>query len=91
MNPEPTDTVEGLRNHWWWRPGWREGRHFYACHLTFDNAPDLHRLADRYQQALRPFAGLDLIPRRWLHLTMQGIGFTDEARWRPTTGEGWNG
>jgi 2'-5' RNA ligase len=24
-------------------------------------------------------AGLDLIPTRWLHLTMQGVGFTDEV------------
>lgn len=68
-----------LRNHWWWRPGWREGRHFYACHVSFNNQPDLHRLIDRYQDVLRTFTGLDPIPRRWLHLTMQGIGFTDEV------------
>lgn len=78
MNQEPSDTVDRLRNHWWWRPGWRQGRHFHACHLTFDNQPDLHNLIERYQNALRPFTGLDLIPRRWLHLTTQGIGYTDE-------------
>jgi len=28
-------------NHWWWRPGWRVGRHYYACHLTLDDQPEL--------------------------------------------------
>lgn len=31
-----------------------------------------------YQDALAPLGNLDLIPPRWLHLTMQGIGFVDE-------------
>jgi 2'-5' RNA ligase len=35
------------------------------------------RMAD-YQQALTGITGIDLIPPQWLHLTMQGIGFTDE-------------
>jgi hypothetical protein len=26
-----------------------------------------------------PVPGLDLIPARWLHLTTQGVGFTDEV------------
>src|SRR5262249_45337699 len=31
--PEPTDTHPAtLRNHWYWRPGWRPGRHFYTWH-----------------------------------------------------------
>ena len=67
-----------VRNHWWWRPGWREGRHFYACHLTLDDQPQLRELVADYQQALTGMPGIDLIPPRWLHLTMQGIGFTDE-------------
>lgn len=67
-----------LRNHWWWRPGWAEGRHFYACHLTMDDQPQLRELAAEYQKALAGVRGIDLIPSQWLHLTMQGIGFTDE-------------
>jgi hypothetical protein len=31
-----------------------------------------------YQAALNGLRSLDLIPGRWLHLTVQGIGFTDE-------------
>jgi 2'-5' RNA ligase len=55
------------------------GRHFYACHIIFENQPDVQRLAAFYQAPLRKFPGLDLIPPPWLHLTMQGIGFTDEV------------
>ena len=65
-------------NHWWWRPGWTTGRHYYACHLTLDDQPQLRQLVARYQQAVANVPGLDLIPPEWLHITMQGIGFTDE-------------
>lgn len=67
-----------VRNHWWWRPGWTTGRHYYACHLTLDDQPQLQELVSRYQQAIQNRPGLDLIPAQWLHMTMQGIGFTDE-------------
>jgi 2'-5' RNA ligase len=70
--------VEHVQNHWWWRPGWRAGRHFYACHVTFENEPAVRDLAAAYQKPLKTLGGLDLIPPSWLHLTMQGIGFTDE-------------
>ncbi|BCY08862.1 2'-5' RNA ligase family protein [Actinoplanes sp. L3-i22] len=76
------DTVEHaeqMRDHWWWRPGWRAGRHFYACHFTFEDQPLVHRLVSTYQSELVGFNGLDLIPAPWLHLTMQGIGFVDEV------------
>ena len=71
-------TFDRMRDHWWWRPGFRVGRKFYAWHLTFDDAPDLHRLAREYAPAL-DILGLDVIPVQWLHLTMQGVGFTDEV------------
>jgi 2'-5' RNA ligase len=67
-----------MRDHWWWRPGWHVGRTFFTWHLTFADAADVHRLAAAYQPRLR-MPGLDIIPARWLHLTMQGIGFTDEV------------
>jgi len=71
--------VDQLQDHWWWRPGWRAGRHFYACHITIEDQPELQRLVARYRAALANIKGLDLIPDRWLHLTMQGIGFVDEV------------
>lgn len=71
--------ADDLHDHWWWRPGWREGRHFYACHMVFPNDEDLTQLVAAYQEPLRRLPALDLIPRRWLHLTMQGIGFVDQV------------
>ncbi|MEW2473136.1 2'-5' RNA ligase family protein [Micromonospora gifhornensis] len=69
--------ADNMQDHWWWRPGWRVGRHFHACHFTMSPHTELVKLAQLYQQALRPFSGLDLIPTPWLHLTMQGVGFLD--------------
>lgn len=68
-----------MADHWWWRPGRREGRTFYTWHITFRDAPDVHRLAAAYRHALRDAPGFDLVPDQWLHLTMQGLGFTDEV------------
>jgi 2'-5' RNA ligase len=71
--------VESVRSHWYWRPGWRAGRHLYACHLTLDDHPQLRELIRRYQDALAHLGNLDLIPPGSLHLTMQRIGFADEV------------
>lgn len=75
MSGEP----ERMRDHWWWRPGWRPGRRMYTWHFTFDGQTALHELVEAYQERLAGLPGLDPIPRRWLHLTTQGIGFTDEV------------
>jgi hypothetical protein len=74
-----TEHATHLRNHWYWRPGHRPGRPFYTWHLTFEHQAELHRLVADYQHALRNVPGLDLVPIPWLHITMQGIGFTDEV------------
>ncbi|MET7279912.1 2'-5' RNA ligase family protein [Kribbella sp. NPDC005582] len=68
-----------LRDHWWWRPGWKVGTRFYTWHLTFGDAPELHGLVAAYQDALRGMAGLDPVPREWLHLTMQGVGHVEDV------------
>ncbi|MBI1759069.1 MAG: 2'-5' RNA ligase family protein [Actinobacteria bacterium] len=65
-------------DHWWWRPGWSVGRQFYTWHLTFEDVPDVVRLVRAYDVRL-DLPGLDLVPERWLHLTMQGVGFVDEV------------
>jgi 2'-5' RNA ligase len=74
-----TEIMQSMRDHWWWRPGWRVGRSFYAWHLTFDDQPAVHQLAAHYAPVLDDLPTLDPIPVRWLHLTMQGISFTDEV------------
>lgn len=71
-------TAERMADHWWWRPGWSTGRRMYTWHVTFDGHPNVNALAARYQAKLDGLPGLDLIPARWLHLTTQGVGFTDE-------------
>jgi len=76
---EAIEHVDQLHNHWWWRPGWHAGRHFYACHITLDDQPDLRRLAATYQGALADLDGLDLIPAEWLHMTLHGVGFVDQV------------
>lgn len=75
----PGQHADHVRDHWWWRPGWRVGRRFYAFHVTFEDQPELYRLADSYRSALSAAPTATLIPDQWLHLTMQGIGFTDET------------
>ncbi|MFG1954742.1 2'-5' RNA ligase family protein [Micromonospora sp. NPDC048830] len=73
------DDVDRMRDHWWWRPGWRSGRHFYACHFSMARHAALVRMVETYQASIRGLSALDLIPARWLHLTMQGVGFVDEV------------
>src|SRR5215472_3175916 len=74
-----------MRDHWWWRPGWRLGRRAYTFHITFEDpdavegGDDLRRMATEYQGILATLPGLDLVPLHWLHLTMQNVGFTDEV------------
>ncbi|MGW1713172.1 2'-5' RNA ligase family protein [Streptomyces sp. NPDC002156] len=75
-----TTQPETMRNHWWWRPGWSVGRRFYTWHLTFEGQDDVHRLSAEYRSALAPLrSAFTPIPDKWLHLTMQGIGFVGEA------------
>jgi len=70
--------ARALRDHWWWRPGWREGRRFYTWHLTFEGQQEVEELAAGYRSALDGLP-VDVVPARWLHLTMQGLGFADEV------------
>jgi 2'-5' RNA ligase len=49
----------------------------YTWHVTFADLPAVGDLAGRAQGRLAGLGGLDLVPARWLHLTVQDIGFTD--------------
>jgi hypothetical protein len=61
-----SEDVAEVRNHWWWRPGWREGRHIYACHLILDDQPQLRALVARYQEALKATVDVFRNPSRAL-------------------------
>jgi 2'-5' RNA ligase len=71
--------LEPMRDHWWWRPGWEVGRSFYTLHITFADQPEAHALVKHYAPVLGQLPMLDPVPVKWLHLTLQGIGFTDEV------------
>ena len=72
------EDLPNLTEHWYWRPGWRADRQFYTWHLTFEHQAELHELVTHLQGQLA-LPGLDLVPIDGLHLTMQGLGFTDET------------
>jgi 2'-5' RNA ligase len=73
-----TDALE-MRDHWWWRPGWKVGRSFYTWHFTFESKPNAHTLVDHYRPLLDHFGQLDQVGAAGLHLTAQGLGFVDEV------------
>src|SRR4029453_15562831 len=75
MSPSPDPTH--FTPHWTPLPDWSPGRSLLACYVTFDDEPDVHAAVDAYQMPLQDVAGLDLVPRRWLHTTVQGVWFTD--------------
>ncbi|WP_285741518.1 2'-5' RNA ligase family protein [Lentzea sp. NBRC 105346] len=70
--------LEPMRDHWWLRPGWKVGRSFYTWHVTFADQPEAQQLVEHYAPVLAKLPMLDPVPVEWLHLTLQGIGFTDE-------------
>ncbi|MEV0996873.1 2'-5' RNA ligase family protein [Nonomuraea sp. NPDC050202] len=75
MTTEDTKT----RDHWWWRPGWKQGRSFYTWHILVDDQPAIHEFAKQIQPELAATGVLGPIPVEWLHMTMQGVGFTHEV------------
>lgn len=75
----PGTHADRMRDHWWWRPGWRVGQRAYTWHITFEGQEQLHRLVRHHQNTLSAVPGLDLVPLEWLHLTMQGVGFVGDV------------
>lgn len=72
-------SVDRVKDHWYWRPGWQVGTRFYAWHITFADQPDVIELAERYRDVLGREHTLDVVPGQWLHVTMQGVGFVDQV------------
>jgi hypothetical protein len=67
-----------VRDHWWWRPGWRLGRRLYAWHLTFEDQPELHRMVRGCQSRLG-MRGWTWCPWSGCTSRCRGVGFTDEV------------
>lgn len=70
--------VTRFTDHWSWRPEWTAQRPRLLWYLTFETVPDLHRLAEAAAARLRA-AAADVIPPRWLHLTVSDVGFADQV------------
>ncbi|MET8990790.1 2'-5' RNA ligase family protein [Nonomuraea wenchangensis] len=73
------EAEETTRNHWWWRPGWRQGRSFYTWHILIEDQPAIHEFAERIGPELEATGAVGPIPLDWLHMTLQGVGFSDEV------------
>ncbi|WP_350280889.1 2'-5' RNA ligase family protein [Kribbella sp. HUAS MG21] len=71
--------IKEVRDHWYWRPNWRPGRSFYTWHILFPNDPVVTDLHAAYQGLVDSLPGISPVPLQWLHLTLQGIGFTDKV------------
>jgi 2'-5' RNA ligase len=66
-------------DHWWWRPGWRLGRSFYTWHVTFGDDSPVGQLVERFAPVLQQIPTMAPVTREGLHITVQGVGFTDEV------------
>jgi 2'-5' RNA ligase len=65
--------TDRLRYHW--RP---EVADYLTWHVLFDDQPALHSVGETLQQVLEGIEGIDVVPTRWLHLTVQGVGSVDD-------------
>ncbi|WP_165555817.1 2'-5' RNA ligase family protein [Kribbella pittospori] len=70
---------EEVQDHWYWRPGWRADRSFYTWHITFADRREVAALHASYAELVDDLPGFTPVPLEWLHLTLQGIGFTDRV------------
>lgn len=68
-------TVAG---HWRWRPDWVPGRRCLWWYLTLGDHRPLHEVARKVTSALT-VPTLDIIPPRWLHLTLREVGYLDQT------------
>ncbi|MEV0357017.1 2'-5' RNA ligase family protein [Nocardia sp. NPDC050697] len=67
------------RDHWWWRPGWSVGRSFYTWHITFAPASPVRQLRGVFAQTFSTLPTMRPVGADGLHITVQGIGFTDDV------------
>ncbi|HEY5986491.1 MAG TPA: 2'-5' RNA ligase family protein [Streptosporangiaceae bacterium] len=65
-------------NRWEHRPEPNPGQGQLYWHVLFQDEPRLQALASLAQEKLSSFPGLDLTPKRWLHLTVMVAGIAEE-------------
>lgn len=67
------------KDHWAGRTHWASGRRQLTFHLTFEGTP-LATATAPLRAALASVGGLDVVPDRWLHVTLTALGFSDEIK-----------
>lgn len=75
----PLKRGDTLSNHWYLRPGWTATSRYLTWHLLPDQLSEVHSAVTGCHNALRGIEGLDLVPIPWLHMTVQGIDFSDRV------------
>lgn len=70
--------VRRFANHWHWRPEWREDRACLLWYLTFEDQPDVLRRVERLTSSLHADTRIDVVPKQWLHLTVDDVAYADE-------------
>jgi hypothetical protein len=68
-----------VRDYWASRPGWRDGRSFYTWQVTFADRPEIAALHASYADLFDDLPGFTPVPLEWMHLSLQGVGFTDRV------------
>jgi 2'-5' RNA ligase len=79
MTHDPRAGTRALRNHWTWRPDWRHDRPCLWWYLTFGYQAEVVGLSERLAAAVKDRRTVDVVPPRWLHLTLREVGYVDEV------------
>ena len=69
--------ARGFTDHWTWRPEWTETRPRILWYLTFGDSPGVEAAASAVRGQLTG-TGADVVPPRWLHLTVTDTGFPED-------------
>ena len=64
-----------LTQHWSWRPEWTPERRCWWWYATFEHDAAVRRLVGQARAALKPGGPVDVVPTRWLHLTLAEVGY----------------
>src|SRR5262249_42648352 len=56
-----------------------EGRSFYTWHVTLSSSDPMRQIVSYYAPVLSGISTLDPVEIDGIHLTLQGVGFTDEV------------
>ena len=73
VKPSPGCGV--LEPHSDWRSEWTADRRVWWWYGTFEHDVAVQRLAQRARDVLQPGGPVDVVPARWLHLTLAEVGY----------------